>query len=84
MRQGVIQPILKDIWMAVCYSKDKGADCLGVYRGFPQALQCEDVKPTADTSQIIPSMSFSIHQKLTLITFDTTFLQLPTSSLNKT
>jgi hypothetical protein len=69
--------------MAVCYNKDKRPDCRGVYRGFSQALQCQDVKPTADTSQIIPSTSFPLRQKLNFITFDATFLKLSTSSLNK-
>jgi len=69
--------------MALSYNKGKDADCRGVYRGFSQALQCQDVKPAADTSQIIPSVSFAIHQKRIFITFDATFLQLTTSSLNK-
>jgi hypothetical protein len=66
--------------MALSYNKGKDADCRGVYRGFSQALQFQDVKSAADTSQIIPSISFAIHQKRIFITFDATLLQLTTSS----
>jgi len=67
--------------MAVRYTKGKGAECRGLYRRFFQALQCQDINPTADTSLIIPSMSFPIRQKLSFVRHH--FSSATESSLNK-